>query len=249
MGPVRIVAAATLGAVISPAVQAATIVHQYSTNIQNQIILATPFDVQYGRTLAVTPFDTSLGTLTSVRVVSFAQSNSLMVLGTYPDTCIPFKCVPVPAGGAAIGSLRSDFDTGSEKLWVDLDTGRMIVEHPGRTVAALNLSTSSDRVYSDQDILGRFTIGAPSIRLSHTLSMIGLFSGIFVPGDTRVTSNAVFGTQVYYDYTPFDVEVPGPGVPSAVPEPSTWAMMIMGFGVIGSALRRRRRATAHRAFV
>ncbi|MEK7431046.1 MAG: PEPxxWA-CTERM sorting domain-containing protein [Pseudomonadota bacterium] len=29
------------------------------------------------------------------------------------------------------------------------------------------------------------------------------------------------------------------GVSSAVPEPATWAMMIMGFGLVGSAMRRR----------
>lgn len=31
---------------------------------------------------------------------------------------------------------------------------------------------------------------------------------------------------------------------NAVPEPSTWAMMILGFGVVGSLLRRRQRAAA-----
>lgn len=34
----------------------------------------------------------------------------------------------------------------------------------------------------------------------------------------------------------------GIGSAAAVPEPATWAMMIGGFGVIGAALRRRRRA-------
>lgn len=31
---------------------------------------------------------------------------------------------------------------------------------------------------------------------------------------------------------------------AAVPEPASWAMMLMGFGVIGGAMRRRRRSTA-----
>jgi hypothetical protein len=30
---------------------------------------------------------------------------------------------------------------------------------------------------------------------------------------------------------------------SAVPEPSTWAMMIGGFGIVGGAMRRRRSTT------
>jgi len=31
---------------------------------------------------------------------------------------------------------------------------------------------------------------------------------------------------------------------TAVPEPATWAMMILGFGAAGSVLRRRRAAVA-----
>ena len=31
------------------------------------------------------------------------------------------------------------------------------------------------------------------------------------------------------------------GEPTAVPEPATWAMMILGFGLIGGVLRARRR--------
>jgi hypothetical protein len=33
---------------------------------------------------------------------------------------------------------------------------------------------------------------------------------------------------------------PTPGTGNAVPEPATWAMMIMGFGAMGSVIRRRR---------
>ena len=41
--------------------------------------------------------------------------------------------------------------------------------------------------------------------------------------------------------TPTDVEPPPP--PPAVPEPGTWATMLIGFGFTGWALRRRRRKT------
>jgi hypothetical protein len=33
-------------------------------------------------------------------------------------------------------------------------------------------------------------------------------------------------------------------IPGAVPEPGTWAMMLIGFGAIGFSMRRRRRVTA-----
>ena len=38
-------------------------------------------------------------------------------------------------------------------------------------------------------------------------------------------------------FTPF-------GDAAAVPEPSTWAMMLVGFGALGCAMRRRRRLLA-----
>jgi hypothetical protein len=32
-------------------------------------------------------------------------------------------------------------------------------------------------------------------------------------------------------------------IPSAVPEPGTWAMMLVGFGMMGASMRYRRRST------
>ena len=42
---------------------------------------------------------------------------------------------------------------------------------------------------------------------------------------------------------PPEVEPPPPPPPPAVPEPGTWATMLLGFGLAGWALRRRRRQT------
>jgi hypothetical protein len=39
-----------------------------------------------------------------------------------------------------------------------------------------------------------------------------------------------------------NVSLQAPGSPGAVPEPATWAMMLMGFGAAGYSLRRRRSA-------
>ncbi len=61
-----------------------------------------------------------------------------------------------------------------------------------------------------------------------SFSLDGLFGG---------GSNKVSSYTVTYDaegtYTP-------PGVPGAVPEPASWALMIAGFGLAGASLRRRR---------
>ena len=52
----------------------------------------------------------------------------------------------------------------------------------------------------------------------------------FIPNFTMVTSNQEFYLDNLTGRLPFV---------SAVPEPASWAMMILGFGVIGAALRRR----------
>lgn len=49
------------------------------------------------------------------------------------------------------------------------------------------------------------------------------------------TSTATLGGYVYARFTP--------SVTTAVPEPGTWAMMFAGFGLMGVALRYRRRST------
>jgi hypothetical protein len=68
-------------------------------------------------------------------------------------------------------------------------------------------------------------------------------------GDTMTASAAVDPTltilgpdaQLYhFDGLP-DSTIGGPM--AAVPEPATWAMMLSGFGLVGSAMRRRRRAS------
>lgn len=60
----------------------------------------------------------------------------------------------------------------------------------------------------------------------------------FVTGLTFATSGTVTLTQ-----TPVTIEFPIPGT-GAVPEPSSWAMMIAGFGLTGAAMRRRKRLVA-----
>lgn len=47
-----------------------------------------------------------------------------------------------------------------------------------------------------------------------------------------------YGTG-YFDFLKVGMRLSGTAVSAAVPEPSTWAMLLVGFGVVGYSLRRR----------
>jgi hypothetical protein len=91
-----------------------------------------------------------------------------------------------------------------------------------------------------------------------------IFSYVFANGGTG-TSTRTFSSDGAFVPTTFNFDlaplksfswtpVTGGGVQfdnirlndviAAVPEPTTWAMMVLGFGVMGSAMRRRKPATA-----
>ena len=90
-----------------------------------------------------------------------------------------------------------------------------------------------------------------------------IFSYVFANGGTG-TSTRTFSTNGKFLPTTFNFDlaplksfswtpVTGGGVQfdnirlndviAAVPEPTTWAMMVLGFGVMGSAMRRRKVTT------
>ena len=62
----------------------------------------------------------------------------------------------------------------------------------------------------------------------------------FVYADASCRSGAIGCRNIVGSSASFDV------VQAAVPEPATWAMMLIGFGAMGVALRRRRPAPALR---
>jgi hypothetical protein len=82
--------------------------------------------------------------------------------------------------------------------------------------------------------------------LSGTATLNSKYDGWFVPIDTRLTTA--------FDKVVIDLETDSSSVaidnivltavPAAVPEPASWALMVGGFGLVGGALRRRRRASA-----
>lgn len=78
-----------------------------------------------------------------------------------------------------------------------------------------------------------------------------LASFTFTDIGTHVSTNSVAGiTGPYYEVARYDVNFGEGGgsandtinIQSGVPEPASWAMMLVGFGFMGMALRQRRRS-------
>ena len=66
----------------------------------------------------------------------------------------------------------------------------------------------------------------------------GLWLDDWKGGRTIKNNGPAEGTAIY------DVGTTSVPMPGGVPEPASWALMIMGFGGLGAALRKRQLATA-----
>ena len=80
----------------------------------------------------------------------------------------------------------------------------------------------------------------------------GSYSGAALLSGTTEASSSLpgLGTYDYYDFVSTanaggkNFLVSGLTLTQAVPEPATWAMMLLGFGAVGAGMRRRTRRTA-----
>jgi hypothetical protein len=130
---------------------------------------------------------------------------------------------------AGIGPLL--YDRGVATHYVDAD---------GFDTAIISYS------FEDIDSTGRFT------RSTYELSGFGVtttvLDGILLPDFSKATDvtfslTSQFGTDDdYYEY--FAAGTADIADVAAVPEPATWGMMLLGFGLVGTAARRRRTALA-----
>jgi len=80
--------------------------------------------------------------------------------------------------------------------------------------------------------------------LSSPLSISDFASGFNLTGDiTMAWTGSAPNSRI-------EARIQGAGLApvAAIPEPATWAMMIMGFGVVGSAMRRSRKVSTRIRF-
>jgi hypothetical protein len=91
------------------------------------------------------------------------------------------------------------------------------------SVPMSELEGTSDFFSPDEFFLTNFSLGMSDANRPLRIGANGRIA------DFNASSVGTFGAIV------------SDGTPGAVPEPSTWAMMILGFGMVGASMRRRRR--------
>jgi PEP-CTERM motif-containing protein len=148
-------------------------------------------------------------------------------------------------------------DSGSGQV-IDLTSASITIGHNPPTATftnpmqiGLNLGTGAVffRQTGGPDLLDLFFSSSDFAALQHTNGPFGPFSAITATStsdfhgipDSFVDSNNVPQTgDVSFSNTFVDVTLAGNDVASAVPEPSTWAMMLLGFAGIGFMAYRRK---------
>jgi len=98
------------------------------------------------------------------------------------------------------------------------------------TIDSATTEANSFAVTSGETVVFEFTVDAPYV---YTLT-------IDEPGSDNTYSGA--GTYTYYQKTKFgEAGEFSYSLTTAVPEPMTWALMVMGVGGLGAVMRRQRK--------
>lgn len=166
-------------------------------------------------------FDSSLGTLNSVTLMF---SSVLDASGTLTNQSLYLPHNYLLSTGAIAGLTGNGFNF-MQGLGIGLD----VVHVPRHNSVALNYDdTDSDSATRTLN-LGAFIGSDP---LAFTFVSTSLFGMLGLNGSLDLNTQIGGFAQLTYDYTP--------AATGAVPEPASWAMMMLGFGAIGGAMRRRR---------
>jgi len=181
-----------------------------------------------GGSLAGDPF--------SVTYAFDTTKGSLVVVGTgYQLSGGSFLGGPTPSAGPATVTIDGHAYTVSGGGVDDL----LAVDRSGMTTLMESYIPSGAHLTTqyilDNTIAGYTLPFAPSANMSMPFSATGnshvAYFAVFAPGGT-VAEQVLFDSK---SPTQVDVTVPG----AAAPEPSAWAMLMLGLGAIGAVLRRR----------
>jgi hypothetical protein len=167
------------------------------------------------------------------------DTNVLITSGTNLQTVL----ASFNGGGTTLGGT---FTSTTDRLNGDASGQAVVTATSGLlnnltfTVSGSTFTTATFNLIGD----GSVTIfgtdaGGDAFSEAFTLGTGSNFFGIVATGGDVLTGFTVNSTSGFQDLR--QLRLGGVSVSSAVPEPGTWAMMLLGFGGMGVAMRRRRR--------
>lgn len=126
------------------------------------------------------------------------------------------------------------FATGSNLLTGMFASTAIAGQRNGTTASFSGSTAAGDTLVYTSDFLSFANVDDTdfSISLSAVTPKLQAVPTTGKPTSALRTFRAVSGGSFSSD--------PEPSVTAAVPEPATWAMMLMGFGIVGAAMRRRK---------
>lgn len=196
--------------------------------------------------------------------IAEGANNNGVIVGDY----IPTPSGVVPTNGYTLdGSILTDInvpgfsrtaaraveDDGTVAGWASgvggqvgfIDVGGVFTTYTDPNAAAGSLGTIFENINNHGLVAGMWIDAASNDHAFVFNSVTNVFTEIDIPGFTDVEA---FGLndkgQVVLHAINADISRNYLYDPNGVPEPAAWAMMLMGFFGIGSALRRRRGALA-----
>lgn len=160
--------------------------------------------------------------------------------------------IKVTGTGLAVLNLTEDqfekFGASQKDIKVTLPDGATLVVNVAGT--AIDYSGKVNLFTNDQNVVWNF-YQAQTINLQNQFSgaVLGVFAditignanfdGTVVGNNVKQNSNGELHNQNYFQGDLSSVGTSGGGPVSVAPEPATWAMLILGFGLIGVMMRRR----------
>lgn len=206
-------------------------------------VLTLTFGGEYeaGSAFLLSPIDTSLGFTTSFTL------DLLRNVGSQAEG-VTFVIQNSPAGLDALGDAGAGLGVAGITNSVGLNFRSYIYDSVsfftnGNVASDIPFALSGQDNLVEVDLTyapGQFNFTANNVSTgemiagSFAFDLTDLGPTAFV-GFTGATGGAVAIQQVReFEFTPAEVVAPG------VPEPATWAMMIIGFGLAGATIRRRR---------